>query len=164
MIERITDKYVFFWNGIFSNWQPAIFEYKDHRFENSEQAFMWEKALAFDDKDIANKILLNSDPRKTKGLGRKVKNFDADKWEKVSLDIMIEVNMEKFSQNLRMEKHLLSTNDKIIVEASPYDKIWGIGLHQDDDRVLDESQWDGLNKLGIALMEVRTKMNERKYD
>ncbi|MFA5207571.1 MAG: NADAR family protein [Candidatus Paceibacterota bacterium] len=160
-MERITDKYVFFWNGEFSNWFECKFpfiKYKGLTFFNSEQAFMWEKAIFFGDMEIAKKIVETPNPKENKILGRKVKNFDKNKWLREGYEIMIAVNLAKFGQNSRLKAILLSTEDKIIVEASPYDTIWGIGLHWEDDRVLDEKNWRGMNLLGKALMEVREKL------
>src|SRR5208283_3214481 len=127
-MERETDKYVFFWGLEFSNWCDCKFNYKRITFFNSEQAFMWEKAIFFGDMHMAEKIIKTPDPRENKSLGRQIKNFDADKWSAVSYDIMVAVNYEKFSQNPHFKTLLLETEDKVLVEASPYDKIWGIGL------------------------------------
>ena len=157
-MERITDKYVFFWGSEFSNWFECDFTYKLHKFRNSEQAFMWEKAVFFGDMETAEKILLTPSPNQNKKLGRKIKNFKEDVWLREGYAIMIAVNMAKFSQNSRLKAILRSTKDRIIVEASPYDTIWGIGLYWEDDRVLDEKKWRGLNLLGKALMEVREKL------
>jgi len=93
------DKYVFFWDGIYSNWYHSPFEYKGKTFQNSEQAFMWEKALYFNDKEISDEILKTPNPSQNKGLGRKVKNFNVDKWMEVSFNIICEVNIEKFNQH-----------------------------------------------------------------
>lgn len=162
---RTTDKYVFFWGGEFSNWYKCIFKYERITFFNSEQAFMWAKAMYFEDIDMAEKIIQTPDPKKNKALGRKVRNFDTDKWSEVSYDLMVDINLAKFSENSPRNKRclniLLDTNDLTIVEASPYDKIWGIGLGVDDDRCEDESKWQGLNLLGKALMEVRDKLNDK---
>lgn len=154
-MERITDKYVFFWGSILSNWYTCEFEYKGIKFHNSEQAFMWEKAMFFGDEETAAKILKTPNPRENKRLGRTVKNFDRDMWLKRGYDVMREVCFQKFSQNEELKTTLLSTGDKIIVEASPEDVIWGIGLYHNNDDVLDESKWKGLNLLGKALGEVR---------
>ena len=157
-MERITDKYVFFWGSEFSNWFECDFTYKLHKFRNSEQAFMWEKAIYFGDTETAEKILVTPSPNQNKKLGRKVKNFNSNVWLREGYEIMIAVNMTKFSQNSRLKAILLSTENKILVEASPYDQIWGIGLYWEDDRVLDERNWKGMNLLGKALMEVREKL------
>jgi ribA/ribD-fused uncharacterized protein len=154
-MERITDTHVFFWGSEFSNWHLCTFKYKEHIFQNSEQAFMWEKAMYFNDSQSASMILACPTPSVVKKLGRKVKNFDQKEWLTAGYDAMVDVNYAKFDQNKDLKSLLKSTEDKIIVEASPYDIIWGIGLHWEDDRVLDESQWRGMNLLGKALMEVR---------
>jgi len=156
--ERESDTHIFFWNGVFSNFTHAVIEYKDHIFQNTEQAFMWEKAMYFNDIEMADKILNTPIPGKAKALGRKVKNFNDEKWSAVSYLIMINVNLEKYKQHYTMREALLSTGSKIIVEASPYDKIWGIGLHWSDNNVCDESKWRGQNLLGKCLVEVRNEL------
>jgi ribA/ribD-fused uncharacterized protein len=101
-----------------------------------------------------------ADPKRAKELGREVKGFNREEWDKVCFKYMVDVNIDKFVQNEKLRKILESTGDKTIVEASPTDSIWGIGLHWSDDRVLDESKWQGKNLLGKALMEVRRFFNE----
>ncbi len=157
-MDRITDTHVYFWGSVFSNWAEAHFEHDGEIFENSEQAFIWEKALCFKDYEIANKILLINDPKLVKALGRKVKNFDDNIWLKKRYQVMLDVCYAKFQQNPELKKILLSTGNKIIVEASLYDKIWGVGLHWKDDAILDKSNWKGENLLGKILMEVRNKI------
>lgn len=170
---RITDTHVYFWGGEFSNWYDCQFKYKGLTFYNSEQAFMWEKAMFFNDIEIADLILKTPNPRENKKLGRKVKNFNADEWFIESFIIMVAVNFAKYSQgnksndiryvkSRRARTALLDTGDKTIVEASPYDKIWGVGLGVDDDRILIEANWDGMNLLGRALMEVRKNLRDEK--
>lgn len=154
---RETDRYVFFWNGEYSNWHPWPFKHKGHNFENSEQAFMWEKAMFFGDTVTAEKVLNTPNPAENKKLGRQVTPYDNDKWAEVRYDIMVEVNFSKWITN---PDQLLDTGSKTIVEASPVDKIWGIGLMPDDPRAEDENNWDGQNLLGFALMEVRNDINE----
>ncbi len=158
-MERITDKYVFFWGSEFSNWYPSEFEYKDNRFSNSEQAFMWEKANHFSDNIIAESILQTPNPGLNKALGRQVANFDAKEWTRVSYQIMVDVCFNKFRQDKELKELLLSTGNKIIVEASPEDRIWGIGMHWRNEDCLDETKWMGQNLLGKALMEVRDRLN-----
>lgn len=158
---RVNDMYVFFWGGIYSNWYMVRFLYKGHSFNNTEQAFMWEKAVLFNDNEIAAKILKTSCPKESKSLGRKVKNFNNTQWDDVKENIMFDVNYEKFTQNNRLCEELLSTDNKILVEASPYDKIWGIGLHWEDDRCLDETNWLGENLLGKVLIKVRETIKNK---
>ncbi len=168
---RTTDTHVFFWGGELSNWSDCQFKYKGLTFYNSEQAFMWEKAMYFNDIDTAEQILRTPNPKLNKALGRRVKNFNAEAWAIVSFPIMVAVNYAKYSQaeksndvryihSRRARKILLETGDKTIVEASPYDKIWGIGLGLDNDDCLEESKWVGLNLLGKALMEVRKMLSD----
>ena len=159
--KRITDKYVFFWGSEFSNWFECRFKYKNLNFYNSEQAFMWEKAVFFGDMVTAALILKTPSPSQCKKLGRIVVNFKADVWLREGYVIMIAINIAKFSQNLKLKAILLSTEDKILVEASPYDTIWGIGLYHEDDKVLDIRNWRGMNLLGKALMEVREKLKDK---
>ena len=168
-MERITDTHIFFWGSELSNWYTnglrSQFKYKGITFFNSEQAFMWEKAIFFGDTDTALKIIKEGhDPKKSKELGREVRNFNANIWLKTSYDIMVAVNYEKYSQSSFLRNLLCETYPKTLVEASPTDSIWGIGLHWSDDRVLDERKWQGRNLLGKALMDVREKLitNEEK--
>lgn len=154
----MNENYVFFWGGFLSNWHPAQMNYKGKFFYNSEQAYMWEKALYFDDEESAEEILKTSSPSEAKKLGRKVKGFDTDEWNKVSYNIMYEVCLEKFKQNKDLKKYLIDTNEKILVEASPYDKIWGIGLNEERAKRTEPSKWEGMNWLGKVLMDVRKEI------
>lgn len=116
---------------------------------------MWSKAKLFNDNDVAEKILKTRDPKTQKALGREVKGFDAKIWDLKKLEIVVQGNIYKFSQNLDLKKQLLDTGSKTLVEGSPYDKVWGVGLKWDDPKILDDKNWQGENLLGIALMEVR---------
>lgn len=161
-MERVTDTHVFFWGGEFSNWHETQFKYKGLTFFNSEQAFMWEKAIYFNDHEMAELILHTPNPKEAKALGRKVRGFNVEEWMLHSFTFMVAVNLAKYDgngfRNKVVRKQLLETENKILVEASPYDKIWGIGLHWNDDACLDESKWQGMNLLGKALMEVRKQL------
>lgn len=158
-MERITDTHVFFWSSEFSNWYECKFIYKDIVFYNSEQAFMWEKAMFFDDKYHARLITETPSPASCKKIGRKIKGFDPERWLIAAFPIMVAINYAKYNQNSNLKKILLLTGNKTMVEASPYDKIWGIGIHWDDDDCLDETKWKGMNLLGKALMEVRKQLS-----
>jgi hypothetical protein len=160
--DRVTDTHVYFWGDpTLSNWGPAPFTYKEKNFYNSEQAFMWEKALCFGDTETANQILETSNPRTAKDLGRLVKNYDEKIWETKRFDAMFDVCLAKFSQNPARLETLLSTGNKTIVEASPYDKVWGVGIHWTDDEILDENNWKGQNLLGRVLMKVREQLSAK---
>lgn len=156
--ERETDTHLYFLRGVLSNFEKCYIKYKGHLFATTEQAFMWEKAVFFNDRESANKIIKEENPAKAKKLGREVKNFDDSLWSKVCYDFMYKVNYEKYSQNTRLKNILLNTGDKVLVEANPRDRRWAIGLPAEDDRVLDESQWQGENLLGKVLMQVRDEL------
>jgi hypothetical protein len=152
---KVTDKYVLFWNGPFSQWFSSSFELDDIRYSCAEQAMMAQKALLFSDTDSFNKIMKTTDPKEQKALGRKVKGFDVEIWSNACQDIVFQINVAKFGQNPGLKKTLMDTGDKQLVEASPYDKIWGIGLGENDARALDETKWLGQNLLGKVLNRVR---------
>ena len=121
---------------------------------------MASKALLFNDLEIYGKIFEAKTPQEFKNLGKLVKNYDSNIWNAHKDRIVIEGNIAKFSQNPDLKNFLLSTGDKILAEASPVDKIWGIGLPEDDDRVLDIANWQGENHLGNALMKVREMLRQ----
>lgn len=159
--SEMTDDFVFFWGGCFSQWAYSPFTIDGQLFENAEKWMMYNKAIHFGDTEIAEQILKIEDPQRIKALGRKVRNFDADKWAKVAYDIVVQGNIAKFSQNREMLKYLMKTDDLEIVEASPYDRIWGIGIGTNDPRRFDKSKWDGQNLLGKAIMDVREHFREQ---
>ena len=155
-MERVTEKYAFFWGSEFSNWYYCPITYKGIEFFNTEQIFMWEKAMFFNDTEIADKIIKSDgNPSVAKKLGRQVKNFDSNKWLEEGYKVMVKANLAKYQQNPILRNILLGSGDRIIVEASPHDIIWGVGIHWIDDNILDEKNWRGQNLLGKALMEVR---------
>ena len=154
--ERITDTHMYFWGGIFSQWYKTSFtNVGGVIFNCAEQYMMWEKANMMKNSAFADKILSIKNPRKQKELGRAIPDFDAKKWDEIKFEIVVKGNILKFEQNPELKEILLSSENKILVEASPLDKVWGIGLHWEDDRVLDESKWQGENLLGEVIMEAR---------
>ena len=159
---KITETHIYFWNGIYSNWHPAQFTDPDTniRFFNSEQCFMWYKAKAFGDTASQGFIERETNPKQVKELGRQVKGYNDAVWAGERYNIMVRVNMWKFTQNEDLLKELLATGSKTMVEASPYDKVWGVGLLEDDPLILDKENWEGQNLLGIALMEVRDRIRK----
>lgn len=159
-----TDKFVFFWGGTYSQWCPSPFEIGGFQYNCCEQYMMAQKALLFDDFVSYTKIMETKQPAEQKALGRKVKGFDKDKWESVCRQIVYDANYAKFTQNPKMMAELMATGDREIVEASPEDKIWGIGLHESDERVHDKSKWQGTNWLGEAIMQVREKLRTIKIE
>lgn len=151
-----------FWgtSDIYSQFHPCQFTIDDVTYNCCEQFMMHQKALLFQDYDIAEQIMNETKPKTIKSFGRKVKNFDDDLWTEQCRDIVYKGNYAKFSQNEEYRKILLSTGDKLIAEASPYDKRYGIGLGKNDKRSLDPKQWKGKNWLGEAIMKVREKLVE----
>lgn len=118
------------------------------------------KALLFGDNNIFEEIMNENNPKIIKNLGRKVKNFDENIWKENCLDIVTIGNYLKFKQNPKLQKELLETGDNILAEASPYDKIWGIGLYPNDIKCNDPKEWKGKNLLGRCLMTVRKIIRE----
>ncbi len=156
---KTTDKFVFFWNGIFSNWNPAKFLMYGNEFANSEQAFMWLKARFFNDEETAAKILLDPTPDGVKALGRLVKNYDDAEWSLARFEMMYKACNAKFRQDPNLAQALLATGTRILVEASPYDKVWGIGMGENEAGIEDKANWKGLNLLGEVLMKVRENLH-----
>ncbi len=151
----MNDNCVFFWGGVFSNWFPCYFIVNEIEYNCAEQYMMAKKAQVFGDTSSYKKILLSGDPREQKALGRIVKNFNPSIWDMVSTDIVFVGCLQKFAQNLPLKSVLLATEDKKLVEASPYDKIWGIGLDAEQAMETPENLWQGENRLGKVLMQVR---------
>jgi ribA/ribD-fused uncharacterized protein len=119
---------------------------------------MAKKALLFGDYDALREIMLSKDPALQKAMGKKVKGFDKDKWEKHCRKFVYDGNYAKFTQNPDMLSELMASGDRELVEASPEDKIWGIGMHESHPDILDSSKWKGTNWLGQAIMYVRENL------
>ena len=156
------EQFTFFWNGPFSQWYPSPFEVDGRMFINAEQFMMYSKAMLFKDEDIAYKIMKSTNPKEQKALGRKVKNFNIETWSGPALgrrprawSIVRKGSWNKFSQNPDLLEILADTAGTTLVEASPYDKIWGIGLSEWDSARLTRENWLGTNWLGEILTNVR---------
>ncbi|HEY9007703.1 MAG TPA: NADAR family protein [Ohtaekwangia sp.] len=159
-------EYIFFWGHaakhgesigkfIFSQWYPSAFIVDGITYKTAEHWMMAQKASLFDEPDIFNKIIASDKPGEVKALGRAIRNFDELQWDKWKYDIVRTGSIHKFHQNKTLRDYLLATGDKVIVEASPSDFIWGIGLSQDEKMVENPYVWRGTNLLGFALMEAR---------
>ena len=157
---KITNKHILFWNGIFSNFEHCHIDNEYGEFYTSEQYFMYRKALFFKCDDIAELIYNEMKPGKCKEHGRKIPNFNASKWSKVSESIMEDAVYCKFSQNRELYDELISPkyDGKKFVEASPFDDIWGIKLGEENPDADDETKWRGLNLLGKVIDKVRLKL------
>ncbi|HEU0030753.1 MAG TPA: NADAR family protein [Kofleriaceae bacterium] len=142
----------------FSQWYRCAFTADGHAFGCAEQYMMHGKALLFGDPEVAAKILAADHPRQHKALGRKVKNFDDAVWKREREAIVRAGNRAKFTQNAELRALLLATAGTTLVEASPYDRIWGIGLAASDPRAQDPAQWRGQNLLGKILTALRDEL------
>ncbi|WP_321810315.1 MULTISPECIES: NADAR family protein [unclassified Burkholderia] len=140
---------------VFSNWHLCSFTFHEVTFNCVEQFMMYAKDMLFDDHVTAEAILASTSPRDQKRLGRSVRGFDEARWLAVREKIMFVGCREKFRQNEALASALRATGMSVLVEASPYDRIWGVGLGEHDRRIADPSAWQGLNLLGKALMHVR---------
>ena len=146
MLEIEKEKYIFFWShkkiegkltkSCFSQWYDCSFVVNGIKYYTAEQYMMSQKALLFNDKETNNIIMKEKDPRTYKKLGRLVKNFSPEIWDKNKFEIVVNGNIAKFSQNEDLKQFLLNTKDKILVEASPHDKIWGIGMDENDKETI----------------------------
>lgn len=165
-------KYDFFWKPYpsektsatsldkycFSQWYMSDFWSIHKTYCCMEQFMMANKAKLFADNEILEKIYNCNEPKKIFSLGRKVKNFDCDVWDKIKYSIVLNGNYYKFTQNEELRNYILSTGDSILVEASPCDAVWGIKMSEDNKDILNPDNWKGENLLGFALMEVRDEI------
>ncbi len=149
-----------FLRGPLSQWHQAYFSVDDRSFTCAEQYMMYEKARLFGDEAMAGRILEATMPFDHKRMGQQVQGFDEDLWETHRMDIVLSGNRAKFGQNDGLAKKLTRTDGSILAETNPRDGIWGIGLSENDPRVQDPAQWNGLNLLGSILMEVRRELLE----
>jgi ribA/ribD-fused uncharacterized protein len=167
LVARVRDgarpEYVHFWGGraaegCLSQWWPADFKVNGRRYASAEHYMMVTKALLFGDRDTADRIHATTDPAEAKTLGRTVRGYTEARWAEHRFEVVVIGNVAKFAQNHDLRDYLLSTADRVLVEASPKDSIWGIGLTVDDPRAHDPATWGGLNLLGFALMEARARL------
>ena len=147
--------------GCLSQWWPATFTVDGLAYHSAEHFMMAAKALLFGDAETADRIRQAPHPGAAKALGREVRGFDEQRWVDHRFDLVVVGNLAKFGQHQDLRDFLLGTGSKVLVEASPRDAIWGIGLASDDDRAASPEHWPGLNLLGFALMEVRHQLEAR---
>jgi len=159
--ESEDEEFFFFWHGPFSQWHKVAFAVDGVKYNCAEQYMMAEKARFFNDAASLKEIMRATDPADQKRLGRNVKNFVKDKWDMVARDIVYKGNYYKFKQNTDLRDALFTT-EGTLVEASPYDQIWGIGLKMNDERALSRKTWRGKNWLGEALTKVRDDLKKEE--
>ena len=163
-------KFLYFWGHTpnkdgsigktcFSQWWKASFVKGDEVYKTAEHFMMAEKARLFQSLEIRDKIITSAHPSEAKKLGRKVQNFDDKVWDKHKYEIVKEANLLKFSQHSDLKEFLINTKNRIIVEASPVDTIWGIGLSKDSTNAQNPNLCKVENLLGFALMEVRDELS-----
>lgn len=155
---KIVDNYLFFLTGWLSQWYKSEFNEFGQRFVNCEQYMMYSKARLFNDAEVAAEILIAKNPAEHKQLGRMVRNFNQELWNKYKFDIVYRGNYLKFSQNEELGNLLKATGNYELVEANKEDMIWGIGMYDDDPNLMKKELW-GENLLGKALMNVRQDIN-----
>lgn len=171
--ESGAHEFLFFWGhrpskdgsvtaSCFSQWWEQSFTVDKIAYTSAEHWMMAQKAELFGDAEIKQLILNAKSPGEAKKLGRKVKNFDPAKWDDEKFAIVTNGNLHKFQQHPALKDFLLKTGSKVLVEASPVDPIWGIGLAADAEAAQDPKRWRGENLLGFALMEVRDILKNEK--
>ena len=168
-------KYLFFWGhtpktpgaidaSCLSQWWPSGFVVDETRYSCAEQYMMAEKARFFGDEEARVKILQAKHPKQMKAYGREVRNFDGAVWNRESYGIVKKASLEKFRQNGELWDFLKKTGNRILVEASPRDRIWGIGMDKNDPDVENPVKWRGTNLLGFALSEARDELIEEEHE
>lgn len=141
-----------------SQWWPSPFVVDGVRYATAEHWMMAGKARLFEDADAERRVLAAEHPAEAKKAGRLVRDFDAAVWERERFRLVVEGNVHKFAADDDLGMFLLGTGERVLVEASPVDRIWGIGLSADDEAAFDPERWRGLNLLGFALMEARERL------
>nr|BFE65481.1 NADAR family protein [Dactylosporangium thailandense] len=165
-------KYLHFWGhtprpggelgpSCLSQWWPARFEVDGVGFPSAEHYMMWRKARLFGDEQTAARVLGVAHPNQAKSLGRTVKGFDEDTWARERFAIVTAASRAKFDADDTLRAYLVGTGDRVLVEASPLDRVWGIGLAADDEAAQNPERWRGLNLLGYALMHARADLAGR---
>jgi len=158
---------IYFWKPLqgdittcLTQWYIAPFNMNGVEYACAEQYMMAQKALLFNDKAIAQQIMQTTDPSSMKKLGRLVKDYNEERWQSLRIDIVTQGNIGKFSdpRNMALKEYLLSTGNATLVEASPFDMIWGIGMNAYDAKRINKNQWPGQNLLGKILMDVRSRL------
>ncbi|MFJ8362740.1 NADAR family protein [Streptomyces sp. NPDC093984] len=162
-------KYLHFWGhrprrdgqigaGCLSQWWPSPFTVDGVEYATAEHWMMASKARLFDDAEAERRVLQSPEPALAKKAGRLVRGFDEAIWERERFGIVVEGSVQKFAAHEELRDFLLGTGQRVLVEASPLDRVWGIGLAADDERAADPERWRGPNLLGFALMEARERL------
>ncbi|MEU5520192.1 NADAR family protein [Streptomyces sp. NPDC047860] len=162
-------KYLHFWGhrpltdgrigaGCLSQWWPSPFTVDGVEYATAEHWMMAAKARLFEDSEGERRVLAAEHPAQAKKAGRLVRGFDEAVWLRERFGIVVEGGVHKFAAHDDLREFLLNTGDRVLVEASPMDRVWGIGLTADDERAEAPGRWRGSNLLGFALMETRRRL------
>ncbi|MEU2249453.1 NADAR family protein [Streptomyces sp. NPDC019224] len=162
-------KYLHFWGhrprpdgsigaSCLSQWWPSPFTVAGVTYASAEHWMMAGKARLFDDAEAAEQAVAAKTPAEAKKAGRLVRGFDEAVWKRERFALVVAGSVHKFGQDPELRAFLLGTGDRVLVEASPMDRIWGIGLAAEDPRAQDPAAWQGLNLLGFALMAAREEL------
>ncbi|WP_053852248.1 NADAR family protein [Streptomyces sp. NRRL B-24085] len=141
-----------------SQWWPSPFVVDGATYATAEHWMMAGKARLFDDPEAERRIVAAGHPSQAKAAGRSVRGFDEQVWRRERFGIVVEGSVHKFAAHEDLRHFLLDTGDRVLVEASPVDRVWGIGLAADDEAAGDPERWRGPNLLGFALMEARARL------
>lgn len=166
-------KFLFFWKptpaadghiceSCLGQWWESRFEADGVEYTYAEQYMMAEKARMFGDEAMLEKIMGAVYPKEMKAYGRAVQGFDKETWDKACYAVVKRGNAAKFSQDLALWAFLKGTKGRILVEASPRDRIWGIGMGRSAPDATDPLKWRGTNLLGFALTEVRDELLKKE--
>jgi ribA/ribD-fused uncharacterized protein len=164
-------RFLFFWGSqssgglgaeCLSQWYASPFTVEGTTYATAEHFMMAGKARLFGDEEAADRAVAARTPAEAKNIGRQVRGFDSAVWDAHRVGIVVAGNVAKFDSDPELRDYLLRTGDRVLVEASPLDRIWGIGLRQDDERALTPSTWRGLNLLGFALMTARDELGSAR--
>lgn len=141
-----------------SQWYPAPFTVAGARYATAEHWMMAAKARLFGDAEALASILSTEDPRRAKALGRGVRGYVNTAWAAARFAAVVEGSVHKFSSAPALRDFLLGTGEAVLVEASPFDRVWGVGLGRAQAQALGPERWRGENLLGFALMEARARL------
>ncbi|ANJ09765.1 hypothetical protein GCM10010220_49660 [Streptomyces parvulus] len=141
-----------------SQWWPSPFTVAGVEYATAEHWMMAGKARFFEDAEAERRVLAAGHPAEAKKAGRLVRGFDEAVWERERFRIVVEGSVHKFASDPALRAYLLGTGERVLVEASPVDRVWGIGLAADDAAATDPERWRGANLLGFALMGARERL------
>lgn len=142
-----------------SQWWPAPFRIGSITYPTAEHWMMAAKARLFGDDDAWARVVSTTVPAEAKRAGRGVRGFDETTWAAMRFGLVVAGNYAKFTQNPPLRAFLAGTGREVLVESSPHDRVWGIGVAASHRDARDPSAWPGLNLLGFALMRVREQLS-----